>query len=783
MRRVLLSFIALLLIISSTHAQSVGVVMSGGGAKGLYHIGVLRALEENSIPIDYVSGTSMGAIIGGLYAAGYSPNEISDIATSGEIAEWMSGRIDNNYGAYFREHNQFFKDDPILSIRLNTKDKSKTLHLPQGIISSIHVDLALNNFLTPANVVAEGDFNELMVPFLCVASDVSTDRQKVVFRQGNLAQAVRASMALPVAFTPIKDGKRILYDGGIVDNFPWRPTMRAFDPDIMIGSSCSSADIQTEDISMIDHIFMLTMNRTNYNMPEDRSIFIERDVDAGTLDFSSSKEIIELGYNDTIERMDSIKSRITRRTTLAEVESRRKEFRAKMPEMIFDNYTVEGLSPEQMEYVSSYMATNRRNHNFLQREMTFDELKTNLFSILSSDNFSTEFPKIEYNQATQRYSFSIHLENKPSLKLSMGGNLSSTPFNQIYFGVDYTVIGSISKTAYAELYLGPVYTMGIIGGRVDIYRRSPLFFDAYACLSSKNLRHGNFGNLTDVDNTLSVRGSDNYISLGLGAPISNRMMFSARANFGRAKFIYDEVGTNTALLNISQFIDETNLRFSAVKGEVERITLDKTLFPTRGSKLNISAIFLHGQERNSTAKSSTTSGFETLPTITHAWWGARLKYEKYITSDRNKSWFSLGINVDGVYSTVDNFATDIATSLMLPAYEPTIHSKMVFMPEFSAKYFVAGGVIPQFTIAKNFYAQCGIFTMFRDKYIDEDGNTPYPIASEYSMQFIGDISFIYHTRFGPLSLALTKYNLSNINNLYLTFNFGHSIFAPKGMFY
>ena len=105
-RRFLLFLTTALLFAASAGAQSVGVVMSGGGAKGLYHIGVLQALEENGIPIDYVSGTSMGSIIAGLYAAGYSPAEMREIVTKGDIRQWVSGRIDPNYVPYFQRATQ-----------------------------------------------------------------------------------------------------------------------------------------------------------------------------------------------------------------------------------------------------------------------------------------------------------------------------------------------------------------------------------------------------------------------------------------------------------------------------------------------------------------------------------------------------------------------------------------------------------------------------------------------------------------------------------------------------
>ena len=223
MKRKFLSFLAAgMLFTLPAAAQSVGVVMSGGGAKGLYHIGVLQALEESGIPIDYVSGTSMGSIIAGMYAAGYSPEEMRRIVASGVVKQWVSGRIDPSYLPYYRRNT----GTPIfLSIRLNMKDhpddpNASRFRLPSYLISSNQIDLALADLFGPATTASRRDFDSLMVPFLCVASDMNT-RRPVVLRKGDMGEAIRSSMSIPLAFKPMKIDTMLLYDGGIYDNFPW----------------------------------------------------------------------------------------------------------------------------------------------------------------------------------------------------------------------------------------------------------------------------------------------------------------------------------------------------------------------------------------------------------------------------------------------------------------------------------------------------------------------------------------------------------------------------------
>lgn len=187
LRKSLAFVVVALLFAAGASAQSVGLVLSGGGAKGLYHIGVIQALEENEIPIDYVAGTSMGSIIAALYAAGYSPEEMRAIVDSGQVREWVSGRIDSRYASYYRQ----MQDQPsMLTLRLNLRDEEKRsdaknksrLVLPSHLISSSQIDLALAELLTPASTASGGDFDRLMVPFRCVASDLVARKPYVLKR-------------------------------------------------------------------------------------------------------------------------------------------------------------------------------------------------------------------------------------------------------------------------------------------------------------------------------------------------------------------------------------------------------------------------------------------------------------------------------------------------------------------------------------------------------------------------------------------------------------------------
>ncbi|TFH20479.1 MAG: hypothetical protein E4H10_16600, partial [Bacteroidia bacterium] len=228
-----LALIGLLPLIASS--QSVGLVLSGGGSKGLAHIGVIKALEENRIPIDYIGGTSMGAIVGGCYAIGMSTDEIITIFKSDDFTYWMNGIIEEKYKYYFKEE---YPIPDLFNVGIDLKDTIPKTRIPLSVIPNQLMDFAFMEIFSRASAAAGYDFDSLFVPFLCNAVDVSNNKE-VIFRKGDLSQAVRASMTIPLYFRPIVLDGNIMYDGGIYDNFPIEHVISQFNPDVLIGSKAA----------------------------------------------------------------------------------------------------------------------------------------------------------------------------------------------------------------------------------------------------------------------------------------------------------------------------------------------------------------------------------------------------------------------------------------------------------------------------------------------------------------------------------------------------------------
>ena len=219
------SFITLDSVPNST-VPKVGLVLSGGTARGLAHIGVLKVMEECGIVPDYITGTSMGAIIGGLYALGYTAAEIEKIALEMDWIKMFSDEI------LYKEIDVFWKQEyPELPVKL-TFDFWEAPTLPKGVVQGQHVLNMLQNLTWRSNLY--DSFDQFPIPFRCVATDLVTG-EPVVFSKGNLAIAIRSSISLPSIFAPVKMDGKILVDGGVLRNYPILEC-KEMGADILIGS-------------------------------------------------------------------------------------------------------------------------------------------------------------------------------------------------------------------------------------------------------------------------------------------------------------------------------------------------------------------------------------------------------------------------------------------------------------------------------------------------------------------------------------------------------------------
>ncbi len=298
MRRLLVLLLLLtpLLAIAQDAQPRVGLVLSGGAARGLAHIGVIKALEEQGVRIDAIAGTSMGAVIGGLYASGYSVAELEQVALTMDWREVLSDDPPRTDVPFRRKQDD---RDFLIKQRLSFRDDG-SLGLPLGVIQGQNLALLLERLLVRSSDVR--DFDRLPIPFRAVATDIAND-EKVVFRSGHLPQVIRASMSIPAVFAPVELDGRLLVDGGMVDNIPVDVARDMGVDRVIVVDIGTPLKPRKELLTVVDVLNQSTTMMTRRNSEQQLATLRDSDVlvqpnmtGFEVTDFGRSEELIEAGY-------------------------------------------------------------------------------------------------------------------------------------------------------------------------------------------------------------------------------------------------------------------------------------------------------------------------------------------------------------------------------------------------------------------------------------------------------------------------------------------------------
>jgi len=272
----------------------IGLALSGGGARGAAHIGVLQVLEERRVPVDFIAGTSMGALVGGLYASGLSAAELEQVISEMDWADAFADKIPRADRSFRRK-----RDDDLYLVQHKPGLRGLSLQFPPGLIDGQQIDLLLKRHTLP--VVTVRDFDELSIPYRAVAADVVTG-EAVVLDHGDLALAMRSSMAIPAVFAPREIEGRLLVDGGITENLPI-DVVRRMGADVVIAVDIGTPPTGREGLRSLPAITMqLTTLLSERNRKRQIASLGERDVfiqpDLGTIttaSFDRAAETVPIG--------------------------------------------------------------------------------------------------------------------------------------------------------------------------------------------------------------------------------------------------------------------------------------------------------------------------------------------------------------------------------------------------------------------------------------------------------------------------------------------------------
>lgn len=380
MRKVV--FLLALFIITFSAAQevvnddaiSVGLVLSGGGAKGLAHIGALKVIEDAGVKIDYIGGTSMGAIIGALYASGYSATELDSIFKETDFSSLIQDNLPRSAKTFYEK-----EDSERYAVTLPF-DKFK-ISVPPAYSGGQNIYNELVRLLYHVKDVK--DFNELPIPFVCVATNVETGGE-VILNKGYLPEAIMASGTLPSLFEPAKIDDKILIDGGVVNNYPLEKVYE-MGADVVIGVDVQNGLSNRDALSSATEILLQINKFQSVADMEEKArktdIYINPNMDEYTvLDFDQGQAIIGLGEDSAKEVFDELK-------VLSKFQKNVKVERKSIEpndEIVVNRLVISG---ESENYTRGYIKGKLRFN--LGEKITFGKLQQGISNLASTKNFKT----------------------------------------------------------------------------------------------------------------------------------------------------------------------------------------------------------------------------------------------------------------------------------------------------------------------------------------------------------------------------------------------------------
>ena len=731
-----------LLLLPFVQAQKVGLVLSGGGAKGMTHIGIIRALEENNIPIDYITGTSMGAIIGSLYAMGYSPDDMEALLRSEDFKRWYSGQVEPEYGYYFKQNRptpEFF------NIRFSFKDSLhiKPQILPTSMVNPIQMNLVFVELFARATAACSGDFNRLFVPFRCIASDVY-NKKPLIMRRGDLGDAVRASMSFPFVFKPIEIDSVLAYDGGIYNNFPTDIMREDFKPEVIIGSVVAANPGKPKENDLMSQLENMIMQKTDYTLPDSLGIIMTfKYDDVSLLDFDRLQELHDIGYNRTISLMDSIKGRIHRRVSAENVRLRRLVYRSNLPQFRFRDIYIEGANPQQQAYIK------KEFHDEDHEVFTYEDLKRGYFRLLSDNMISEIIPHAVYDSENDLYSLHLKVKMEDNFSVRMGGSVSTTSSNQIYLGLGYQDLNYYSKEITLDGQIGKVYNNAQLMAKIDLPTRIPTSYRLIASLSTFDYYKKD--KLFSKNDKPSFNSKDErFVKLMVALPFLANKRAEISIGYGKLQDNYFQ----SSVINFDKDRSDRST-YNLLGGAIGFYgsTLNARQYATKGYFEKLVAQVFSGKEKfipgNPTETSVTTKERQSWLQISY------MKYAYHTMSPK----FTVGWMAEMLYSSKNFSENYTATMLQAADFSPTPHSKLMYNEAFRANQFLAAGIKPifvfndMFQFRSEFYGFVPIFPIKKNAL-----NKAYYGKAFSRFEYIGEISVICQLPFGAISAYVNHYS-------------------------
>ena len=543
----------------------VGLVLSGGGAKGFAHVGALKVLEKAGVRIDYIGGTSMGAIIGALYSSGYRANELDSILHSYDFTELMQDNLPRRtLSIYEKENTEKY------SITLPVK--SGSIGLPRALSKGQNVFNELSKLTE--HIHAVDDFSQLPIPFFCVATNLETG-DEVILETGFLPEAVKASGAFPTLLDPVEINNRLLVDGGVVNNFP-TDIMRKKGVDIVIG-----VDVQDKlkVKGSLDSAPTIVMQIVNFQMYENEQlkkeltdVYVHPDISNYTVvSFDDKTAIIQSGEDEAQKQFSKFKEIANRQKQDGLIAS--DVIRLKRSNLQIDNVIIKGLRNYTNEYILGKLGIKKGE------PLTYDEFSKGIDQLSATKNFKS----IQYKFVdSRRVEFKLE-ESEISSFVKIGAHFDDL----------YKTAALLNITSKHLLFDNDVISADLILGDNIRYNLDYFIDNGFHWSYGIRSRYNHFDkgifkstfeplDVAEMDTKERTKYNDFTNQIFVQSAISNAVAIRLGAETKYLRIFTESVTNNEEIKN---FYD--NSTYGNAFAELRIDTYDKALFPKKGFFLDV----------------------------------------------------------------------------------------------------------------------------------------------------------------------------------------------------
>ncbi len=557
--------------VQETSAPKIGLVLSGGGAKGFAHIGTLKVIDSLGIKVDYIAGTSMGAIVGALYASGYSGQQLDSVFKSVDYDKVISDDLPRSSKTFYERVNteKYAVNLPF--------DKFK-IQLPSALSRGQNVYNLLSKLTLHVSEITR--FDQLPIPFFCIATNVENG-EAVVLDSGNLAQAVTASGAFPSLFQPVVIDDQVLIDGGVVNNYPINK-LKAKGMDIIIGVDVQDGLKDRNDLKSAPDVLLQINNFRTINDMKLKSkitdIYINPDIkDFTVVSFSESKKIIENGKLAALDKIEKLKKLPKYKTANA--------IRPIVDKVSTDSIKINLITIDgNKRYTRSYFLGKLKFKD--DTKISYEDFSRGVNNIIATNNFDTF--KYQFKKSKDKEGYDLYatvIENEVTTFLKLG----------LHYDDLYKSAALVNLTKKRLFFDNDVASLDIILGDNVRYNFEYFidkgFYWSIGIKSRYNQFHKNinsellisdFSNLGSGLNKIDVDFQDHTNQIYLQTLFRKDFAISLGVEHKRLKIKSETITLNS---QTDEFLFE-NTDYGSVFGSLKLDTYDNMYFPKRGLFFN-----------------------------------------------------------------------------------------------------------------------------------------------------------------------------------------------------